>query len=47
MYTIGKEHGITKEEAVEIVTQLTLYCGWPKAWSAFPLIQEIYMEDSK
>ena len=43
----GKEHGITKEEAVEIVTQLALYCGWPKAWSAFPLIQEIYMEESK
>ena len=47
MYTIGKEHGITKEEAVENVTQLTLYCGCPKAWSAFPLIQEIYMEESK
>ena len=47
MYTIGKEHGITKEEAVEIVTQLALYCGWPKALSAFPLIQEIYMEESK
>lgn len=44
---LGKEHGITKEEAVEIVTQLALYCGWPKAWSAFPLIQEIYMEESK
>ncbi len=29
--TLGKEHGITKEEAVEIVTQLAFYCGWPKA----------------
>ena len=25
---LGKEHGITKEEAVEIVTQLAFYCGW-------------------
>lgn len=25
--TLGKEHGITKEEAVEIVTQLEFYCG--------------------
>lgn len=28
---IGKEHGITKEELVEVVTQLAFYCGWPKA----------------
>ena len=42
---LGKEHGITKEEAVEIVTQLAFYCGWPKAWSAFPLIQEVYGEE--
>jgi len=24
---LGKEHGITKEEAVEIVMQLAFYCG--------------------
>lgn len=45
-FIIGKEHGITKEEAVEIVTQLAFYAGWPKAWSAFPLIQEIYADDT-
>jgi 4-carboxymuconolactone decarboxylase len=39
---LGKKHGITKEEAVEIVTQLAFYCGWPKAWSTFPMIEEIY-----
>ena len=43
---IGKEHGITKEEAVEIVTQLAFYCGWPKAWSSFPLIEEVYGDDN-
>ena len=42
---LGKEHGITKEEAVEIVTQLAFYCGWPKAWSTFGLIQEVYGEE--
>ena len=42
---IGKEHGITKEEMVEIVTQLAFYTGWPKAWSTFPIIEEIYKED--
>ena len=43
---IGKDHGITKEEAVEIVTQLAFYCGWPKAWSTFPLIEEVYGDDN-
>ena len=42
---LGKEHGITKEEAVEIVTQLAFYCGWPKAWSTFPLIEEVWPEE--
>ncbi len=42
---IGKEHGVTKQEAVEIVTQLAFYCGWPKAWSTFPMIEEVYGED--
>jgi alkylhydroperoxidase/carboxymuconolactone decarboxylase family protein YurZ/quercetin dioxygenase-like cupin family protein len=43
---LGKEHGITKEEMVEIVTQLAFYTGWPKAWSTFPMINEIYADDN-
>ena len=43
--SLGKAHGVTKQEAVEIVTQLVFYCGWPKAWSTFPLIQDVYGED--
>ena len=42
---LGKAHGVTRTEAVEIVTQLAFYCGWPKAWSTFPMIQEVYGED--
>jgi len=41
----GKAHGITKAEAVAIVTQLAFYCGWPKAWSAFPMIEEIWGDE--
>ena len=44
---IGKEHGLTKEEVVEAVTQLAFYSGWPKAWSTFPLIEEVYGSDDK
>lgn len=43
---IGKAHGITKEEIVEIVTQLAFYTGWPKAWSTFPMINEIYADNT-
>ncbi len=44
---IGKEHGLTKEEVVEVVTQLAFYAGWPKAWSTFPLIEEVYGSEEK
>ena len=44
---IGKEHGLTKEEVVEVVTQLAFYSGWPKAWSTFLLIEEVYGSDKK
>lgn len=43
---LGKKHGLKKEEVVEIVTQLAFYCGWAKAWSVFPMIEEVY-EDEK
>ncbi len=42
---LGKAHGITKAEAVEIVTQLAFYCGWPKAWSTFPMIDEVWGDE--
>ena len=42
---LGREHGLKKEEVVEAVTQLAFYCGWPKAWSTFPLIEEVYGEE--
>ena len=44
---LGKAHGVTRQEAVEIVTQLAFYCGWPKAWSAFPLIREVYGDEEE
>ena len=44
---LGKEHGVTKKEAIEIVTQLAFYCGWPKAWSTFPMIAEVWPEQDE
>ena len=42
---MGKAHGITKTEIVEVITQLAFYCGWPLAWKAFPIIEKIYGEE--
>ncbi len=43
--TMGKENGITKEEIVEMVTQLAFYVGWPKAWGVFPIVEEVYKDE--
>lgn len=42
---LGREHGLSKEEVVEVFTHLAFYCGWPKAWSSFALIDEVYNEE--
>ena len=44
---LGRKHGITKEEIVEVVTQLAFYTGWAKAWSTFNLVKEVYGEDNE
>lgn len=38
----AKKNGVTKEEMVEIITQLGFYAGWPKAWAAFAMAKEVY-----
>ena len=45
-FIMGRKHGVTKEEVIELVTQLAFYTGWPKAWSAFPMINEVYADDN-
>lgn len=43
---LGKEHGLKKEEIVEVITQLVFYTGWAKAWSVFPLVNEVYNDEN-
>lgn len=38
----AKNHGVTKEEIVEILTHAAFYAGWPKAWAAFRMAKEIW-----
>ena len=41
----AKVNGLTKTEIAEVITHLAFYAGWPKAWSAFNLAKEIFMDD--
>lgn len=29
---LAKQNGVSKDEIVEIITQLAFYVGWPNAW---------------
>ena len=44
--TNAKKNGITKMEIAEVFTHLAFYCGWPKAWAAFRMAKEVWIEDS-
>lgn len=41
----AKNHGVTREEMAEIITHAAFYVGWPKAWAAFRMAKEVYMEE--
>jgi len=41
----AKQNGVTGTEIAEIITHLSFYVGWPKAWSAFNLAKEIFISD--
>ena len=38
----ARENGVTREEMVEILTQLAFYAGWPNAWAAFRMAKDVY-----
>ena len=40
----AKKNGVTKEEMVQIITQLAFYTGWPKGWAVFNMAKEVYAE---
>ncbi|WP_018296476.1 carboxymuconolactone decarboxylase family protein [Corynebacterium lubricantis] len=40
----AKNNGVTAEEMAEILTHAAFYAGWPKAWAAFRMAQEVYKD---
>lgn len=41
----AKQNGVTRTEIAEILTHISFYAGWPKAWAAFRLAKEVWAED--
>lgn len=42
----AKKNGITRTEISEIITHVSFYAGWPKAWAAFNIAKKVWTEDA-
>lgn len=42
----AKKNGVTKEEMAEIITHIAFYVGWPNAWAVFPMMREVYADET-
>lgn len=40
----AKKNGVTKNEIAAVVTHVSFYAGWPKAWSVFNLAKQVWTE---
>ena len=38
----AKKNGVTRIEAAAIITHIAFYAGWPKAWAAFRIAQDVW-----
>jgi 4-carboxymuconolactone decarboxylase len=38
------EHGVTRDEIIELITHLAFYCGWPTANTALPIVHRVFEE---
>jgi 4-carboxymuconolactone decarboxylase len=36
------DNGPTQEQARQVVTHLALYAGWPNAFSALPVVKDVF-----
>jgi 4-carboxymuconolactone decarboxylase len=36
------DNGLTRAEASEALTHLAFYAGWPKAFSALPIVKDVF-----
>lgn len=38
------ENGVTKDEVIEVITQLAFYSGWPTAMTALGIARKVFAE---
>ncbi len=38
------ENGITKDELIELITQLAFYAGWPNAMTALTIAKDVFAD---
>ena len=43
----AKNHGVSKTEMVEVITQLAFYAGGPNAWAVFPMVKKVYQDEKE
>lgn len=41
------DNGLTQEQASEVVTHLAFYAGWPNAFSALPVVKDVFEKRQK
>lgn len=43
-YHLGRaiDHGLTREQSSEVLTQLAFYAGWPRVFSALPVVKAVF-----
>ncbi|ADV83153.1 carboxymuconolactone decarboxylase family protein [Terriglobus saanensis] len=48
-YHLGRamDNGLTQEQASEVLTQIAFYAGWPCAFSALPVVKDVFEKRQK
>lgn len=48
-YHLGRamDNGLTQDQASEVLTHIAFYAGWPCAFSALPVVKEIFEKRQK
>ena len=41
------DNGLTQPQASEVITHIAFYAGWPNAFSALPVVKEVFEKRQK
>jgi 4-carboxymuconolactone decarboxylase len=41
------DNGLTQSQASEVLTHVAFYAGWPNAFSALPVVKEVFEKRQK